>query len=319
MPSSLILGAGAIGAFFGSALARQGFGVSVVCRSDYEVVKQTGYHIRSPLLGEHRFAPIQVFSSAQEAGANHDFVFLTTKVLEGEDRAAFLRPVVGKDTVIVLIQNGIDIETDIHAAFPENELLSGVAFIAVSRTGPGEVHHQSAGSLTLGRYPRGMSPAAQQITSALEAAGVPCKPTEDIVKARWQKALWNATFNPISIMGGALDTATILRTEQDRRFVRTAMTEIAAVAAAAGYAIAPEVIDKLIEGTLAMPAYKSSMALDFENGRPMEIEAIIGNVVRAAHQRDVAVPTLSAIYRIAKMVEAKMRSETREAALIAET
>jgi 2-dehydropantoate 2-reductase len=310
MPSSLILGAGAIGAFFGSALARQGFDVSVVCRSDYQVVKQTGFHIRSPLLGEHRFTPAQVFSSAQEAGSQHDLVFLTTKVLEGEDRAAFLRPVVGNSTIIVLIQNGIDIEADIQAAFEDNEILSGVAFIAVSRTSPGEVHHQSAGSLTLGRYPRGISSTAQRITSAFEAAGVPCKPTEDIVKARWQKALWNATFNPISIMGGALDTAIILRTEEDRRFVRTAMLEVAAVAAAAGYAIAPEVIDKLIEGTLAMPAYKSSMALDFENGRPMEIEAILGNVVRAAHQRQVAAPTLNAIYRVAKMVEAKMRSES---------
>jgi 2-dehydropantoate 2-reductase len=311
MPSSLILGAGAIGAFFGSALARHGFDVSVVCRSDYQVVKQTGFHIRSPLLGEHRFMPAQVFSSAQDAGTQHDFVFLTTKVLEGEDRAAFLRPVIGKNTVIALIQNGIDIEADIQASFGENEILSGVAFIAVSRTGPGEVHHQSAGSLTLGLYPRGLSSAAQQIVSAFEAAGVPCKPTEDIVKARWQKALWNATFNPISIMGGVLDTAIILRTEDDRRFVRTAMMEIAAVAAAAGYAIAPEVIDKLIEGTLAMPAYKSSMALDYENGRPMEIEAILGNVVRAAHRRDVAVPTLDAIYRIAKMIEAKVRSESR--------
>lgn len=306
MPSALILGAGAIGAFFGSALSRQGFDVSVVCRSDYEVVKQTGFHIRSPLLGEHRFEPKQVFSSAQQAGNQHDFVLLTTKVLEDEDRAAFLRPVVGERTVILLIQNGIDIEAQIQAAFAENELLSAVAFIAVSRTAPGEIHHQSAGSLTLGRYPRGISAAVQQLASAFEAAGVPCSATEDIVKARWQKALWNATFNPISIMGGVLDTATILRTEDDRRFVRTAMTEVAAVACAAGYPIAPELIGKLIEATRAMPPYKSSMALDFENGRRMEIEAIIGNVVRAARERDVSVPTLDAIYRIAKMVEAKV-------------
>jgi 2-dehydropantoate 2-reductase len=305
MPSALILGAGAIGAFFGSALSRQGFEVSVVCRSDYELVKETGFHIRSPLLGEHRFKPTHVFSSAQHAGTEHDFVLLTTKVLEGEDRAAFLRPVVGERTVIVLIQNGIDIEAQIQDAFAANELLSAVAFIAVSRSAPGEIHHQSAGSLTLGRYPHGISAAAHQIASAFEAAGVPCKTTEDIVKARWQKALWNATFNPISIMGGVLDTAIILRTEEDRRFVRTAMMEIAAVAAAAGYAIAPEVIDKLIAATRDMPPYKSSMALDFENGRPMELEAIIGNVVRAAREREVAVPILDAIYRIAKMVEAK--------------
>lgn len=309
MPSVLILGAGAIGAFFGSALARQGFDVSVVCRSDYEAVKQAGFHLRSPLLGEHIFRPRKVFPSAHQAGNDYHFVLLATKVLEGEDRAELLRPAVGLQTVIVLIQNGIDIERDIQTTFTQNELISGVAFIAVSRTGPGAIHHQSAGSLTLGRFPSGISSAAQQLASAFEAAGVPCRLTEEIVQARWQKALWNATFNPISILGGALDTAIILGSEESRRFVRTAMFEVAAVAAAAGYAIAPESIDKLIEATQAMPPYKSSMALDFESGRPMEIEAILGNVIRAARQRNVTVPTLDAIYRLAKMVEAKTRSE----------
>ena len=305
MPSILVVGAGAIGAFFGSALARQGGKVSVVCRTDHAVVKRDGYGIRSPLLGDHRFRPEQVLKNADECGSPPDYVILATKVLPQTDRAALLRGAVGNHTVIVLIQNGIDIETDVANAFPHNELLSGIAFIAVARTGPGEIDHQSAGSLTLGRYPEGITSSARSLAALFEASKVPCRLTEDVVTARWQKALWNATFNPISMMGGVLDTSMMLRTAEDRAFVRKAMHEIADIAAAAGHPLDLQIIEMLIEATRAMPAYKTSMALDFEHGRPMEIEAILGNVVRTARDCKAAAPTLEAVYAIAKMVENK--------------
>jgi 2-dehydropantoate 2-reductase len=305
MPSILIIGAGAIGGFFGSALARQGAKVSVVCRSDFPVVKQNGYHIRSPLLGEHRFVPHQVFASSSEAGLGFDYVVLATKVLTNTNRIELLRPAVGPRTVIVLIQNGIDIEAEVANAFAKNELLSGIAFIAIARTGPGEIHHQSVGSLTIGCYPSGISEAAQRLSALFESSGVPCKLTADIMTARWQKALWNATFNPISVLGGVLDTAQILRTPQSQAFVRKIMNEIADVASAAGYPLQREVIDALLAATQAMPPYKTSMALDFENGRPLEMDAILGNVVRTARRHEVAIPSLETIYALTQMVEGK--------------
>lgn len=308
MSSLLVIGAGAIGAFFGSALARQGVQVSVVCRSEYETVKHSGFHIRSPLLGEHRFVPHEVLRANEPIDPHYDLVLLSTKVLASENRPALLRPALRPGTVIVLIQNGIDIEPEVQAAFAEYEIVSAVAFIAVSRSGPGEIVHQAAGSLTLGSFPRGISASARQLGTWFEASGVPCRLTDDIVKARWQKALWNATFNPISILGG-LDTATITRTAEDREFVRTAMREVAAVASAAGHDLPAELIDKLIDTTRAMPAYKSSMGLDFERGRAMEIEAILGNVVRTGRSHGVPIPTLETLYRLAKMVEAQPRPE----------
>ena len=99
----------------------------------------------------------------------------------------------------------------------------------------------------------------------------------------------------------------MLRTERDRGFIRKAMLEVAEVAAGAGHALDLAVIDKLIETTRKMPAYKTSMALDLEHGRPMEIEAILGNVVRTAREHAVSIPTLEAIYAIAKMVEHKVQ------------
>lgn len=301
----LIVGAGAVGALFGSALARQGARVSVVCRSDYDAVSRDGYDIHSPVFGDHRFRPERVYREVAECREPPDYVVLTSKVLENVDRAALIRPAVGPRTVIVLIQNGIDIEAPIAAAFPENELLSSLAFVAVGRSAPGRVNHLSLGSLILGRYPAGVTPATQALAEAFEAGKVPCKLTENVVGARWQKAVWNAVFNPISILGGVLDTDAMLRTDAEAAFVRRAMQEVCDVAQAAGHPQSPNVVEQMIAATKAMPAYKTSMALDYENGRPMEIEAIIGNTVRAGRKVGVATPNLDAIYALAKMVAGK--------------
>jgi 2-dehydropantoate 2-reductase len=305
-PSILVIGAGAVGALFGSALARRGAAVSVVCRSDYEVVQREGYAIRSPVFGDHRFQPHRVYRNVAECTEAPDYVLLTVKVLPSVDRVALLRPVIGPQTVIVLIENGVAIEDEIATAFPNNELLSSLAFVGVGRAGPGQINHQTLGSLTMGSYPSGMSEAAQKLAALFEAAGVPCKLTDKVIGARWQKAVWNAPFNPISILGGGLDTAAMLRTEDERAFIREAMLEVCAVAAADGHPQSPKLVDAMIATTLQMPAYKTSMALDRENGREMEIEAILGNVVRAAKTLRVATPKLETIYSLAKMVEASV-------------
>lgn len=302
-PSVLVVGAGAVGALLGSALARQGARVSVVCRSDFDVVSREGYDIRSPQLGDHRFHPASVLREVAGYAAAPDYLILTIKVLPEVDRAALIRPAVGPQTVIVLVENGIDIEPEIAAAFPDNELLSSLAFLGVSRSALGEIHHQTAGWLVLGGYPAGITPATQKLAALFEASGMGCKLTENVIEARWQKAVWNATFNPLSIMGGVLDTEMILKTPENEAFVRQAMQEICAVAAAAGHPQHPALIDKLIGSTKAMPAYKTSMALDYENNRPMEIEAILGNTVRAGRKYQVPMPALESIYALTRMIE----------------
>lgn len=306
MTSLLIVGAGAIGALFGSALARQGAQVSVVCRSDYDVVVREGYDITSPLLGNHRFYPQQVFREVSECKTPPDFLILTTKVLEGFDRAALIRPAVGPKTVIVLIQNGVDIEAEIATAFPENEILSGLAIVGVGRSAPGMVNHQTMGQLNLGRYPNGGSPAAEHIATLLNGAGIGCKVTDNVVAARWQKAVWNATFNPISITGGMLDTSIMLGTAESTAFMQRAMEEVCTVAAAAGHPMHPKVIEQFISATKGMPAYLTSMALDYKYGRPMEIEAILGNTVRAARKHGVSTPILETVYALTKMIERRI-------------
>ncbi|WP_233575764.1 ketopantoate reductase family protein [Noviherbaspirillum saxi] len=307
----LVVGAGAIGSFYGSLLQTQGAEVSVVCRSEREAVSRDGFHIESKRLSDRVFRPAQTLGSvADYQGGPPDFLILSVKVVEGTDRAALIRDAVGPQTAIVLIENGVEIEEEIAASFPDNELISALAFVQVSRVGPGKVKHFAYGDLTFGNYPSGLSERSRQLGAMLDSAGIKSTLTEDVVTGRWQKCLWNAVFNPISVLGGVLDTGHILSGAEGEAFVRRAMQEVCAIAAATGHPLPPALIDQFIEGTRKAPPYKTSMALDYENGRPMETEVILGNAVRAGRREKVAIPALESLYALMKMVELKQASSS---------
>ncbi|WNV06766.1 2-dehydropantoate 2-reductase [Candidatus Methylospira mobilis] len=300
----LVIGTGAIGSFYGSLLTRSGHTVSVVARSDYETVKQHGIAINSAPLGDYHFQPARVVRSGAELAEKPDYVLLCVKVVKGADRIGLLKDVLGEDTRIVLISNGIDIENEIAEAFPGHELISGLAFICVTRTEPGKVWHQAYGRLVLGNYPQGVSDSTRALCDAYKRAGISCATSENITTARWQKCVWNAAFNPISVLAGGLGTAEILKEQEP--LLRGIMREITEIAHAAGHTLAADVIDISIGSTLTMPTYKTSMLIDFEAGRPMETEAILGNAVKWGQRLGVAVPHLETLYGLMKLRERSM-------------
>ena len=301
-PRVLVVGAGAIGALYGGMLARAGAEVSVVCRSDHDAVAAGGYDIRTQW-GDFVFRPARVLRAAAEVSAMPDYVLLAVKTVRGLDRPALIRAAVGPQTVIALVGNGIGIEQEVADAFPRNELVSVLAFVAASRTGPASVRHHALGRLAMGLYPHGVSAATRQLADLFAQAGVPCEVQPQIAASRWLKNLWNIAFNPMSVLGGAMDTRAILAPAEGTELVRRVMREAAAVAAANGHPIADQVIEDTIASTRAQAPYKTSMALDFEAGRPLEIEPILGNVVRSARAHGVPVPALEALYALLRMVE----------------
>lgn len=304
----LVIGTGAVGGFYGSLLARQGVEVSMLARADYEPVREHGIRVHSETkLGDHHFRPVQVVRSAEELTEKPDYALLCIKVVEQADRPALLRDALGPDTSIVLISNGVEIEDEVAQAFPSHELISGLAFICVTRTAPGEIWHQAYGRLALGNYPAGLSEKAEALCTVFERSGIGCVPSGDIVAARWQKCVWNAPFNPLSVLSGGLSTRSILGTQEP--LVRAIMEEICRIAAALGHPLPADIVDKQVESTHKMPPYKTSMLLDFEAGRPMETEAILGNAVRAAHRAGVAIPHLETVYALMKMRERKLMTE----------
>ena len=304
----LVIGTGAIGGFYGSLLAKAGASVSVLARSDYGHVKAHGIAITSETkLGRWHFTPAQVVRSASELTEKPDVILLCIKVVEGADRASLIRDALGPESAIVLLSNGVEIEDDIAAAFPEHELISGLAFICVTRTAPGEIWHQAYGRLALGNYPAGLSERTRYLAALFERAGIGCSATEAIVTARWEKCLWNAPFNPLSVLSGGLSTSDILATQEP--LAHAIMEEVSAIAAALGHDLPPDCIDKQIDGTHKMPPYKTSMLLDFEAQRPMETEAILGNAVRAGQRAKVNIPHLETLYALMKLLELKREQD----------
>jgi 2-dehydropantoate 2-reductase len=305
----IVVGAGAIGAFYGSVLVRAGCEVSVVARTDYDSVRRDGYRVHSEMLGDLSFRPAQVVRGADEYRGEADYVLCALKHVRGVDRAALIRPAIAPRTAVVLVQNGIDVESEIAEALPANELISAVAYAAVSREAPGRVvHHSGFTRLVLGNYPSGVSTSVERLASLVKAGGTSVQATDDIVGARWRKCAWNTVFNPISALGGGLGTRDILASEATTRFAREAIEEVCAIAAAAGHPLPADWPDQQISGTLRLPNYISSMGQDLLAGRPMEVEPLLGNAVRAARKLAVPAPRLEALYALLSMVEQKGRS-----------
>lgn len=298
----LVVGAGGVGVYFSGRLAQAGAEVTVVARSDYEVASCSGYEIQS-IAGDFHFTPAAVLKHAADYEGEADYVILTAKVLPDADAVELLRPAVrSPKSVIVLIQNGIDIERKVAEAFPENEILSTIAYIGVSRPRPGFVLHQGSGDLKMGNYPSGIGEAARRLAALFEKAGVKCELHEDILFVRWNKLLWNLPFNPVSVLAGNATTRDMTRRDELEKLCRTLMDEVIAVANACGVALTAENADSQIEYTRNFPSYKTSMLQDFEAGRELEVEAILGNTVRLAALHSIPVPHMETCYALLKSV-----------------
>ncbi len=299
----LIVGTGAIGGFYGALLAKSGADVSVVCRSDFEIVKQQSYNIKSDTLGQWSFIPSQVLQYAGDYQGQADYVILCTKITPEIDRIQLIKEAVSEKTCIVFIQNGVEVEQELIDAFPDNTIISGLAFICCNKINPGVIHHLAYGKLTLGNINNitNKTNNAPHLSALINQAGIKSNTSDAIISNRWLKCLWNAAFNPLSVLSDGLSTQDILNSQET--WVRTIMQEVCTVAAACGHPLADNCIDINIKNTYAMPPYKTSMLLDFENHRTMEIEAILGNTIRAAQREKTACPTLEALYALMKLKE----------------
>lgn len=300
----LVVGAGAVGAYYGGRLAQAGLSVATLCRSHCQIIAEQGFSIES-LDGSFHFMPDQVISTTDEYIGEADYILVAVKVLPNLDLPTLLKPIVHPKSAIILLQNGVEIEADIAETFPENTIISGLAFTCISRVAANQIQHTCFGRITLGKFPSGEAAEVIWLADRFKKAGVPCKVSTNIIKDRWLKLIWNAPFNPISVLAGGLTTREIMDSELLVAMTREIMEEVRTVAAAAGHPLPHEIIQRNLDGTNQMAPYKTSMLLDYEANRPMETEAMLGNALRVAQNHNLATPRLQLLYVLLKQIEEK--------------
>ncbi len=300
----LLFGTGAVGSFYAGKLSQAGASVSVVSRSDYDIVLKNGITIKS-VLGDFNFIPDKVLKSGAEYKENPDYIIVATKVFSEIDIYSMIKDAVTPETSIVLLQNGIDIEKAVVEKFPENEIISALAFICVSRPEHGSIDHQDYGRIVIGRYPEGTSDKVELLLELFLKSGVSASCSESVIAARWIKLLWNAPFNPLSVICGGADTRELLNQPEIKKLCRDIMTEVLLIAKADGYSIDESLITKNIEDTEKMTPYKTSMLLDYENKRPMEVEAILGNALAKAKKYGINAAHIETLYALLTILNRK--------------
>jgi 2-dehydropantoate 2-reductase len=315
----VIAGAGAIGGYIGARLARAGADVVLFARGPHLRAMQTrGLRVTS---ADGDFAVTPQVSGDLATIGTADVVFLGVKAHSLTTLAPQLGSLFGPETVVVSTQNGVpwwyfqnvggeldglrlervDPGGVIASAIEPRRVLGSLAYFATDIVEPGVIHHTEGNRISLGEPDGSKSDRAKAIADMLIGAGFRCPVSARFRHEIWVKLLGNVAFNPISALtGGTLEE--LVRHPDTSRLVRELMTETEAVAGKLGLEL-PISIDQRMAGAEKVGAHKTSMLQDFEAGRPMELEAVVGAVVELGDRLGVAMPATRAVYACAKMLD----------------
>lgn len=298
-----VVGSGAIGTYYGASLALGGADVRFLMRRDLDAVRTRGSIRLHGSGGTREVRPVAVFGSTKEIGPV-DLVLVTMKITANQELGHLLPPLLGNDTVILTLQNGLGSDEFIAAQFGAERVFGGLAFIASTRTGAGEVTCYHPGSITIGEFGRAPGPRVHALAAQFEAAGVTMRVADNLLEARWRKLVWNVPFNGLSVANNLTTDHLCARPELAAE-IRSLMREVQQSAAAFGFVIPEAFLAEQFSVTPPMGAYQPSSLVDFRAGREVEIEAIWGEPLRRARSVGVSVPRLTALYERLKQVTAK--------------
>ena len=304
-----IVGCGAVGSFYGAKLCRVGQDVQFLLRSDYDAVRQSGVTVRS-FEGDFHVQP-ECARTRDEIGVC-DVVLIGLKTTANDQFPKLLPPLIGPHTAAVTLQNGLGNTEHLARLCSPEQVLSGLCFVCLNRVKPGVIHHMEYGMIVLGEFQRRATPRTHRLAAMFRDAGVPCKVTDNLAQAQWEKLVWNIPFNGLGVAGTAgyealvsqpstvnsqpvLTTDQLLAEPRWEKLLRDLMLEVIAAARGLGFEIPVAFAGKQIERTRTMGAYKASTLLDFERGRPLELESMFLEPLRRAQSAGVPVPRLAAL------------------------
>lgn len=337
LPRIILIGAGGVGVVAALSLCYKGLSnVSLAIRSDYEVVEKEGYKIKSCDYGElESWKPHHIYRTVEEASQSEqffDYIVVTTKnIPDGPEQSRVpqvIKPLVksnhklseGRESNVLLIQNGIDIEKEVWKEFDKEQyhlnVLSGIQLIGSTKIAPGVINHVGRDHLLVGAFESGNEHAANAAKTFVELyhnEGRNYAEFDSSVRfSRWRKLLYNAAINTTTALVN-LDVPRCLAFGLDGKSTeenvfRPAMHEIVTIAGTEGIQLDESLVKIFVEITRHI-MFKPSMCVDHEKGQLMELEAILGNPLKIARNNGVQTPVLSMLYYLLVLVQGRLREK----------
>ncbi|MGC3986835.1 MAG: ketopantoate reductase family protein [Pseudorhodoferax sp.] len=301
LPSSLrvaVIGAGAVGCYYGGMLARAGHAVTLVGRPQHvEAVRAHGLRMQTRQFDEQ----VQVqASTTPDAAAGADLVLFSVKSPDTEATGRELLEHLAPHALVLTLQNGVDNAERLRGVLP-HEVVAAVVYVATEMAGPGHVRHHGRGDLVIEPGPRSAA-----LAQALGAAGVPTQVSADARSALWAKLVHNCAYNAISAIT-QLPYGRMVQGVGVEQVMADLVAECLAVAAADGVVLPTYIQQSVSALARAMPTQSSSTAQDLARGKPSEIDHLNGLVVRRGEALGVPTPVNRAMWALVKLLETAAR------------
>jgi 2-dehydropantoate 2-reductase len=291
-----VIGAGAVGCYYGGRLAEAGRAVTFLMRRDLEAVRARGLRVTSPDGDFHLDAPRAV-ASPLEVG-KVDWVICALKATAIEEARALIEPCLGAATRVLVLMNGLGLEKRFAEWLAPERVFAGLAFTCINRGEPGVVHHLDYGPLTLAHLLDEPS-AVEEAAELWAGARVTLHTSTSLRRARWEKLCWNIPFNGLCVAAGGITTDRVLGDPALRAVAERAMAEVVAAGNAdlAAHGARERIesaalIERMFALTSTMGAYRPSTLIDFLEGRPLEVDAMFREPLRRARNLEVPTPAI---------------------------
>ena len=296
-----VMGAGAVGCYYGAMLARAGHEVVLIARPQHvEAIARNGLRLETAHFDESvRLAASPDASAVQGA----DVVLFCVKSTDTESAGASVRPFLKADALVLCLQNGVDNADRLQAVLPQHDVAAAVVYVATEMAGPGHVKHNGRGELVLAPS-RAASVSSEALAKALVAAGVLTEISRNVRGALWAKLTLNCAYNAVSaitqlpygktVAGAGIDAVT-----------RDLVAECLAVAAAEGVEMPGDIDAAVRKIAETMQSQYSSTAQDLARGKRTEIDYLNGFIVRRGEVLGVHTPANRVMWALVKLLESK--------------
>ena len=292
-----VMGAGAVGCYYGGMLARAGHDVTLIARPQHvDAIARNGLRMQTTTFDQ----PVRLAASSEASAVRGaGLVLFCVKSLDTESAGDLLRPHLAADALVLTLQNGVDNADRLRAVLPQRAVAAAVVYVATEMAGPGHVRHHGRGELVI--EPSGRSAAVAQ---ALVAAGLPTEISDNVRGELWAKLILNCAYNAVSAIT-QLPYGKTVAGEGVTSVMNDVVAECLAVAKADGVQVAGDVDAAVRKIAATMPTQFSSTAQDLARGKRSEIDYLNGFIVQRGEALGIATPANRVLWALVKLLENK--------------